>query len=145
MAIDYAKLPRAQVEAAVLRMSFEDRATDVRSMAIRAVNAYHKEVAAQPLDEATFNAAVLTMVSVLDTAMPSVPNDLATLSDSALATLANSLDLAEWDWRQRLRIMEENHAYWVRRATQPTAAVYLAMWKTMVNYVRAKRGLAAIP
>lgn len=144
MAIDYTRLPRAQVQDAVVRMSFEDRANDVRSIAIRAVNDYN-ELAAQAMDEAAFNNAVVIMVGVLDTSMPSVPADLAALSDAELAALANSLELAEWDWMMRIRLLGENHRYWVRRASQPSAATYLAMWKTMANYVRAKRGLAAIP
>ena len=144
MAIDYTRLPRAQVLDAVVRMSFEDRANDVRPIAIRAVNDYN-EIAATPMDEAAFNSAVQTMVGVLDTAMPSVPADLSALTDAQLAALANALSLAEWDWMMRVRLLGENHRYWVRRGTQPAAATYLAMWKTMANYVRAKRGLTAIP
>lgn len=144
MAIDYSRLPRAQVRDAVIRMSFEDRANDVRSIAIRAVNDYN-ELAATPMDEDAFETAVLVMVAKLDTAMPTVPADLDTFSDQQLATLANSLALAEWDWMMRNRVLGENHRYWVRRASQPTPTEYLAHWRTLANYVRAKRGLTAIP
>lgn len=144
MAIDYTRLPRAPVLDAVIRMSFEDRANDVRAIAIGAVNDYN-DVAATPLDETAFTNAVLTMVSKLETPMPSVPADLTQLTDGELADLANSLALAEWDWRMRVRLLGENHRYWVKRASQPSAAVYLAHWRTMANYVRAVRGLAAIP
>lgn len=143
MAIDYARVSRAVAVDAITRMSFEDRANDVRAIAIGAVNDYH-DIAPVELDETAFNAAVVTMVSKLDTAMPSVGSDLSALSDQQIATLANSLELAEWDWRMRVRLLRENHRYWLRRGSHPDAATYLAMWKTMANYVRSKRGLTAI-
>jgi len=143
MAIDYARVSRAVALDAIQRMSFEDRANDVRSIAIDAVNDYH-DIAPAVLSEASFNAAVVTMVAKLDTAMPAVPANLDGLSDAQVAALANSLELAEWDWRQRVRLLRENHRYWVRRGTNPDAGTYLAMWQTMANYVRSKRGLTAI-
>lgn len=143
MAIDYARVSRAVAVDAIQRMSFEDRANDVRSIAIRTVNDYH-DIASAAMTEAQFNNAVLTVVAKLDTAMPTVAANLDALSDVQIATLANSLELAEWDWRMRVRLLGENHRYWVRRASNPDAGTYLAMWQTMANYVRSKRGLTAI-
>lgn len=147
MAIDFARLTRANVDAAIIRYAASDRAFDVRPTAVTAVNAFASITPSQ-IDEATFEGYVLSMAGKLDVAVPAVPADLATLTDAQARTLAGQLELADWDWHRRLASVNENWTYWVRQIAlgraAPSATVYVNMLLRIMNYVRSKRGLAAV-
>jgi hypothetical protein len=147
MAIDFSLLSRIQLKDAIRRYAFSDNPFNVRPIAINAVNDFN-ELLLAPLDEAGFDSAVQTMAGKLDVAQPAIPADLETLTDDQLRALAQSLELAEWDYHRRNACLAENHRFWkTRKLTAnvvPTASQYLAMLLRMMNYVRAKRGLAPV-
>lgn len=147
MALQFARLTRPKVDEHILRYAQDYREAEVRSVAISAVNDF-ASISATQIDESTFSTYVQSMAGKLDVAMPSVPADLSTLTDAQAVALADSLELADWDYRRRTQQVGENYRYWLRQKelgrTPPAAAAYIAMYLTLINYVRAKRGLAAV-
>jgi hypothetical protein len=147
MAVDFSRLTRAQVDQYIIRFAQDDRPFEVRPVAIQAVNDF-ADISPAQIDEDAFAAHVVSMVAKLDVAIPAVPADLGTLSEAQARTLAGQLELAEWDYRRRVQALADNHRYWVRQLAldraAPNAAAYLAMLLKLMNYVRNKRGLAAV-
>jgi hypothetical protein len=145
--IDFSRLPREQVEQAVIRMSFDDRAVLSRRMAIQTVLDFN-DLAGTKLTDTTFDTAVTTIAGKLSVALPSVPADLATLNDAQLVALAASMTLAEADYQDRIEALAECKRYWTTivnsGGTAPTTATFLATLLSMMNYVRAARGLSAV-
>jgi hypothetical protein len=145
--IDFSRLPREQVEQAVIRMSFDDRAAMSRRMAIVTVLDFN-DLAATKLVDSNFDTAVTTIAGKLSVAVPSVPADLATLSDAQLVALAASMALAEADYQDRIEALAECKRYWTTivesGGTAPTSTTYLNRLLALMNYVRAARGLSAV-
>lgn len=116
---------------------------DMRDRAVRAVLSFHS-LQTSKLDEAAFDASVVAVAAKMAVTMPSVPADLSKLSDAELVALADSLWLAQEDYRQRDNAMNYCDAFWRERGVVPTANQYLSMFLRIANYLRAAYGLSAV-
>lgn len=145
MAVDFTRLTRPDVEARILRMLQDGREHEHRLEAIQAVNNLQTLLAAaNKLNEQALENAVISVAGKLDVPIPAVPADLSTLDLAQLVALAQQMELAEWDYYKRTAALSQTFAYWRARGTAPTPTTYEAMFLRMANYMRAKRGLAAI-
>lgn len=139
----HSRMSRSEVDRLIIAYASASYPYDVREYAVRAAHAFN-DLAATPLDEAGFEVAVGTLHDKLVVAMPSVPVDLSTLSDAQAVTLADSLELAQFDFHRRTNAMGYNHQFWQRSGVAPSAAQYLGMFYKIANFTRAVRGLPPI-
>lgn len=148
MAVDFSRLDRAEVNRRILTMLQDGRVHEHRFIAINAVNQFNALIV-NKLDTTAFNASVVEIASRLDVAIPAVPADLDSLTNAQAVALAQQMELAEWDYYKRSDCLSQCFQYWRTLATAntptiPTSAQYLNTWLSMMNYVRAKRGLSAL-
>jgi hypothetical protein len=140
----HARMSRPELERTIVSYASADYPYMAREHAVRAALRYN-ELLAQGLENGPLQTAITTIAGKLLVAMPAAPADLSGLTDAQLASLADSLELAFWDYHRRTYALGAAHEVWVKRGTEPSASDYLNTFLALANYVRAGRGLSAIP
>lgn len=138
--IQHSRLTRQRVDELIVQYASASYPFDVREYAVRTALSFN-ELQTTPLSETAFEAAVTTLHAKLIVAMPTVPVDLATLSDAEAVALADALELAQWDFNRRTAAMGFNLQYWQKRGVVPTAGQYLDMFYRVANFARGVRSL----
>lgn len=139
----HSRMTRPELERLVVSYASAAYPFEIREKAVQAVLDFN-ELQTSKLDENGFDSAVAVLAAKLDVAMPSVAADLSTLNDAQLVALADSLELAQWDFQRRSHALNYTHQFWRQRGTVPTAAQYRDMFLRIANYMRAARGLSAV-
>lgn len=118
---------------------------DYRKIAIDYAHHFNR-LQTTKLTTAQFQTAVTALAGVLQVTKPAVPNGYAlkNIAHSAAVALADSLELAEWDWNKRLEAMESTYKFYAIAASPPSSNNWLDMFKDTANYMRTLRGLPDI-
>lgn len=146
---DYTRATRAEVERDIILMASDARVENVRRTAIQAMVRYN-DLLPQSLTEAQFNSAVPNLVGLLTVAIPATPADFSTLTDAQAIALAQSHELATWDYQTRAEQVYQVEAFYQKLGFggQTNASTNIgtirATLLTFMNYARAARGLGAL-
>lgn len=139
----HSRMGRAELERLIVGYASADYPFVFREYAVRAV-LFFNGLQTTKLTEQGFENAVIVMADKLNVSMPAVPADLSALSDAELVTLADSLELALWDFHRRANALQYCGSFWASAASPPTAVQFRDMFIRLANYARGARGLSPI-
>lgn len=141
----HARMTRADLESAIVRYSRESYPHDVAEEAIKHI-LFFNNLQTTPLDDATLETYVDVLTGKLNVTQPTVPADLVALTDAQAIALADSLELAGWDYKRRTNALQATHSFYVKAkeatGAVPTIAQYRDTFLWMANKARSRRGLA---
>lgn len=140
---NYNRYSKAELVRAVIAFEGHDYPFDTRRKAIDFALRF-VGMQSSPVTEQAFTAIIGAIHDKISVSKPSIPADLDAETDADLVTLAEALDLAQWDWLARVRGFDHAFAFYERNGTVPTTTQIRDMALNAMNYVRSVRGLADV-
>lgn len=137
------ELSREQLERDVLAYASETYPWDNKAEAIRGALVVHR-LRANPFTPAQFLQAAGILAAKLEVTMPTLPADWRNLSDGDLVTLADSFELAQWDWVVRKGTLRKCEEYFETVGAIANDTDFRDLFLDIANNIRAERGLSAI-